>query len=334
MAASKLGTATCIPSGGACPIQPELLLGPDRRRGRPDLVHRCHVHRLAARPGSLAAVLSSQLSAFHSQLEVLQRYLLANSICEGLSEAERDKARAALIGETSRAQPTKEAIACWSGSSDDLDLHPAQPDSAVRALLHVSRRCGEPIAAGGAAQLHHSRAAAAAAAHCDARASSARGPCRSRPAARRRRPRSDARQRGWNCSPSIEGASRSPGAQDRAAISRERHNRPRLRDHGRTRQHRRMATWDTSIPIVYQGQRFPSRTALAEYLAPRCGKTVSTMQTLLSRYDGDVERAVAPRTLRSSARSASRGRRFRAARRWRSISRCATIDPPSRSRAC
>jgi hypothetical protein len=29
-----------------------------------------------------------QLSAFHSQLEVLQRYLLANSICEGLSEAE------------------------------------------------------------------------------------------------------------------------------------------------------------------------------------------------------------------------------------------------------
>jgi hypothetical protein len=55
-----------------------------------------------------------------------------------------------------------------------------------------------------------------------------------------------------------------------------------------------MATWDTSIPIVYQGQRFPSRTALAEYLAPRCGKTVSTMQTLLSRYDGDVERAVAP----------------------------------------
>ena len=48
---------------------------------------------------------SSQLSAFHNQLEVLQRYLLANSICEGLSEAERDKARAALIGEISRGQP-------------------------------------------------------------------------------------------------------------------------------------------------------------------------------------------------------------------------------------
>ena len=50
---------------------------------------------------------SAQLSAFHSRLEVLQRYLLANSICEGLSEAERDKARAALIGEISRVQPMK-----------------------------------------------------------------------------------------------------------------------------------------------------------------------------------------------------------------------------------
>jgi hypothetical protein len=49
---------------------------------------------------------SLQLSAFHGRLEVLQRYLLANSICEGLSEAERDKARAGLIGEISRGQPT------------------------------------------------------------------------------------------------------------------------------------------------------------------------------------------------------------------------------------
>lgn len=48
---------------------------------------------------------STQLSAFYSRLEVLQRYLLANSICESLSEAERDRARAALIGEISRGQP-------------------------------------------------------------------------------------------------------------------------------------------------------------------------------------------------------------------------------------
>jgi hypothetical protein len=40
---------------------------------------------------------SSQLGVFHSRLEIQQRYLLANIICEGLSTAEeRDKARAAL----------------------------------------------------------------------------------------------------------------------------------------------------------------------------------------------------------------------------------------------
>ena len=49
----------------------------------------------------LYAQTSSQLSAFHSRLEVLQHYMLANSICESLSETERDKARAALIGEIS-----------------------------------------------------------------------------------------------------------------------------------------------------------------------------------------------------------------------------------------
>jgi hypothetical protein len=48
---------------------------------------------------------SSQLSAFHGRLEVLQRYLLANSICESLGEAERE-ARAALVGEISRAPRT------------------------------------------------------------------------------------------------------------------------------------------------------------------------------------------------------------------------------------
>jgi hypothetical protein len=52
---------------------------------------------------------SSQLSAFHSRLEVLQRYLLANSICESLGDTERDKARAALIGEISRTPPLNDA---------------------------------------------------------------------------------------------------------------------------------------------------------------------------------------------------------------------------------
>jgi hypothetical protein len=48
---------------------------------------------------------SSQLSAFHSRLEVLQRYLLANSICESLDGEARNTARAALIQEISRGQP-------------------------------------------------------------------------------------------------------------------------------------------------------------------------------------------------------------------------------------
>ena len=49
-----------------------------------------------------------------------------------------------------------------------------------------------------------------------------------------------------------------------------------------------------AIPIVYQGQQVPNRAALARHLAPLVGKTGSTLITLLSRYDGDVERAIAP----------------------------------------
>jgi hypothetical protein len=48
-----------------------------------------------------------------------------------------------------------------------------------------------------------------------------------------------------------------------------------------------------AIPIVYQGRQFPNRAALARPLAPLVGKTRSTLITLLSRYDGDVKRAVA-----------------------------------------
>jgi hypothetical protein len=48
---------------------------------------------------------SSQLSAFHSRLDVLQRYVLANSICESLDGEARSAARSALIGEISRVPP-------------------------------------------------------------------------------------------------------------------------------------------------------------------------------------------------------------------------------------
>jgi hypothetical protein len=47
---------------------------------------------------------ASQLSSFYSRLEVLQRYLLANSICDALDGEERNKARAALVQEISRGQ--------------------------------------------------------------------------------------------------------------------------------------------------------------------------------------------------------------------------------------
>jgi hypothetical protein len=47
---------------------------------------------------------TAQLSSIHSRLEVLQRYLLANSICEALDGNDRNEARAALIQEISRPQ--------------------------------------------------------------------------------------------------------------------------------------------------------------------------------------------------------------------------------------
>jgi hypothetical protein len=45
---------------------------------------------------------TTQLGSFHSRQEVLQRYLLANSLCEALDGDERNKARAALIEEIYR----------------------------------------------------------------------------------------------------------------------------------------------------------------------------------------------------------------------------------------
>lgn len=45
----------------------------------------------------------AQLGIFHGRLETLQRYLLANSICESLEGEDRTKARVALIQEVSRS---------------------------------------------------------------------------------------------------------------------------------------------------------------------------------------------------------------------------------------
>ena len=68
-----------------------------------------------------------------------------------------------------------------------------------------------------------------------------------------------------------------------------------LCDHGLAQQHRLMPPPDMSIPIVYRGQRFPSRKALALHLAPLLGQSVNTLLSRLTRYDGDVERAIVGR---------------------------------------
>jgi len=46
-------------------------------------------------------------------------------------------------------------------------------------------------------------------------------------------------------------------------------------------------------PIVYRGQQFPSRKALAAYLAPLLGRSSSRIRALLTKYNGDVARVLA-----------------------------------------
>jgi hypothetical protein len=48
------------------------------------------------------------------------------------------------------------------------------------------------------------------------------------------------------------------------------------------------------IPIVYAGQEFPSRQALARHLVPIVGKTLDALNRALSRHDGNVERVLGP----------------------------------------
>ena len=46
------------------------------------------------------------------------------------------------------------------------------------------------------------------------------------------------------------------------------------------------------IPIEFEGVRYPSRTALAQHLAATRGHAVGTWAARLSRFDGDVARAL------------------------------------------
>jgi hypothetical protein len=48
----------------------------------------------------------------------------------------------------------------------------------------------------------------------------------------------------------------------------------------------------SGIPIMYQGQQFPSRKALAEHLAPLLGRSVAALEVALRRYSDNIERVV------------------------------------------
>jgi hypothetical protein len=49
---------------------------------------------------------TAQLSSFHGGVDVMQRYILANSLCTSLDDDERNKTRVALIHEISQSQVT------------------------------------------------------------------------------------------------------------------------------------------------------------------------------------------------------------------------------------
>ena len=70
----------------------------------------------------------------------------------------------------------------------------------------------------------------------------------------------------------------------------------------------RPRTLARAIPAVYQGRQFPSRSALAEHLAPLIGLTPRTVAVLLSKYDGDAGRIFARCTLRNAASQKRRKR--------------------------
>jgi hypothetical protein len=48
----------------------------------------------------------------------------------------------------------------------------------------------------------------------------------------------------------------------------------------------------SGIPIVYQGQQFPSRKALAKHLAPLLGRSVAALEMALCRHNDNIERVV------------------------------------------
>ena len=79
-------------------------------------------------------------------------------------------------------------------------------------------------------------------------------------------------------------------------------------------------------PIEYDGRQFPSRRALAKYLSPLLGRSVTTLTSLLSRYDGDIAKVV--RAASPAPAHGVRGRCVPDPQGAGAISRAAPRSPP------
>jgi hypothetical protein len=90
---------------------------------------------------------SSQMGEFHSRLERLQLYLLANNICQSLQSEQRDKSRADLIREMiMAAQHSQPAEAVQKASSRSARSPQQQTDQIAAAESPRAKTPGRPEA--------------------------------------------------------------------------------------------------------------------------------------------------------------------------------------------
>ncbi len=69
----------------------------------------------------------SQLTLFQGRLEVTQRFLLANSLCESLGEGWKDKTRARLINQLTTGNPLAEYVDFGMDATHNRSVSPAAP---------------------------------------------------------------------------------------------------------------------------------------------------------------------------------------------------------------
>lgn len=69
----------------------------------------------------------SQLTLFQGRLEVTQRFLLANSLCESLGEGWKDKTRARLINQLTTGNPLAEYVDFGMDAAHNRSVSPAAP---------------------------------------------------------------------------------------------------------------------------------------------------------------------------------------------------------------